>query len=981
MTRSSQTLVFVALSAAFSSTAFAATIAGTITDAGAAGLVGAEVQLWEVDPTKGPVRAATMATGSGGGFTFNNVAVGTFRVMARMPNGSDVNLTDRWFDAAEPTAGGWNVDGADSISISSTDDAVTGVTIQLLAGGGAQGRVLNAGRPAPGMLIRFEQAGTTYAHHTAARPVCCDGVDIWSGRFDLRGLNTSDDYRLFLYDPTGHSETTVMQGPFSVSPGTTAEIGDISLVPLGEDPHEPNNSSAAPGVNSIPADLFRGDSPSAFISDGAIIGPMGEDVDWYCVNAMPHDRFIAYTSTDLGLPGEFVDNPWLDPVLSVWAGGTTLVVSNDDADGFGFNSVVDTGDIPFAGRYCFVVSSFGDTDWTGEGQQTGGRYTLVVELGNRFPALTATLRGGPIPPPPGSALINEGEDFRIDFTYSDPDDDVLAVTATLHDSEGTEVEDGFEFNYSGGTGSFLWTVPDDAAERSPYELRIAASDGEFTAEAVVLADPIAVNIPPFAPVPLAPADGTTTPTMTPTVTVENALDLDGDSLSYDLELYYGTEIGDTPNATANAVEGEDGTTSWVLEPIAENTVVTWRARADDSLESGTSEWSPAWTFVVNTINELADPPGLVKPDQDSIVPLRSPTLSATNAEDPDGDTLWLVYEIATDIEFSDVIRTSDSVLQSASVRTEWTVTPELEWGGAYYARVHALDSEGNATEFSNIRGFTIKANLEPGEPGLSGEIGAQCDGGTFNNGVPSPFIVPAISDPEGEPLAIDFRIYKYDADVSVDEPLFRTTIEQPAGFVGEHRIDVDPTLFEENTHYLVRIQANDTQTDSDWGECDFYVNSENEPPGPVEILSPTEGEELPTTIEDIRIVVLNAVDPDGTTPQIRWCIINEFAGDYVCTENPAEWTAIDQDSSGQTAIIYPQYYDGAEMTVQACAMDEAGLHGPVHSVSFTTRKLVQTITPAFCGCGVSPTPSERAGWFAIIGLVFAGLRRRPRSQR
>jgi MYXO-CTERM domain-containing protein len=115
-------------------------------------------------------------------------------------------------------------------------------------------------------------------------------------------------------------------------------------------------------------------------------------------------------------------------------------------------------------------------------------------------------------------------------------------------------------------------------------------------------------------------------------------------------------------------------------------------------------------------------------------------------------------------------------------------------------------------------------------------------------------------------------------------------------------------------------------------------------------------------------------------PEIRWCIINEFAGDFACTENPADWTATPLSTSTETAFVYPQYYDGAEFTVQACAMDEAGLYGPIDSVSFTTENLVQTITPAFCGCGVSPTPSERAGWFAILGLVFVGLRRRPGSQ-
>ncbi len=978
MTRISHTLVLLALCVTFSSSAFAATIAGTVTNGGGSGLGNVEVQLWELDASKGLIRSASVGTNAGGGFTFTGVGGGTFRVTARLADGVSGNLTDRWFDVAEPVNDGWDMDSADDIFVGGRDDAITGIDIQLIGGGTAQGRVLDGGSPVAGMWVRFERAGSVYNHQAATKTSCCGERDLWSGRFVMRGLITGDDYRMMLYDPTGRSETTVVPGPFNVTAGGTADVGDVALVPIGDDPYEPNNSAAAPGVNSIPPELYRGESPSAFISEGALIGPLGGDVDWYCVNAMPHDRFIAYTSTDMGLPGEFVENPWLDPILSVWAGGTTLIASSDDGDGFGLNGVVDTGDIPFAGRYCFVVSSFGDTTWTGESQQTAGRYTIVVELGNRFPSLAATLRGGPVPPPPGRAVINEGEAFRIDFTYADPDEDELIIEGVLRDVDGAVIEAGFELTHAGGTGSFLWTVPDDAAEYSPFELTLTASDGEFTAEVVVLADPVAVNIPPFPPVPLSPENGETVESFTPTIVVENGSDLDGDPLTYDFELYLGDEIGDVPLATANITEGEEGTTSWPLEDLAENATVIWRARSNDSLESGVSEWTPARTFIVNTENEVAAAPELVKPDHNSVAPLRTPTLSASNTADPDGDTLWLIYEVATDPEFSEIVRTSEEVLQTASTRTDWTVTPGLEWGGAYYARVYAVDSLGNATEFSNTRGFTIKANLEPAEPGFGGDFATMCQGGTFAEGVPAQISIPAVSDPEGETLSIDLRVYHYDADVNADEPLFQVTMVQPASFVGEHVVDLDPNLFEENKRYLVRVQATDPGTDSDWGECDFYVNSVNEAPGPLVILAPTEGEEIPTTADDILIIVENATDPDGTPPNIRWCVINEFAGDYACTENPAEWTETPASEGTETSFVYSQYYDGAEFTLQACAMDAEGLYGPISSVSFTSEKLVQSVTPAFCGCGVSPTPAERAGWFAIAGLVFAGLRRRPR---
>ena len=980
MTSTSRIVLALALCLALSSSAWAGTISGTVSQSDGAGVGNAEVQLWVLEPGKGLTWRDSVGTGRDGTYSFAGLEAGNYRVLARLSSGAHGSLTDRWFDAAEPLAEGWNPDSADSIELIDEAASVTGIDIVLLSGGSAIGQITGPGGIVSGARIRVERLGTMYGHDDVSRAPCCGPDDRWGGRFVMRGLIGGADYRVLAYDPTGAHESVVAGGSWEVTSGTTFDMGPVELPPIGTDPYEPNNSAAAPGSNSIPPDLFHGEAPGAFITDGALIGPRGADTDWYCMNVRAHDRFIAYTSTDLEVPGEFIENPWLDPTLSAWAGGTTLVAENDDGESFGLNSVIDTGDIPFAGRYCFVVSTFGDTAWDAAGQQTAGRYTLVVELGNRFPVLSATLRGGPVPPPPGRAVINEGELFRIDFSYSDPDGDELTLTAELLDVDSAVIEGG-ELTYAEGFGSFVWTVPDDAADHSPFQLTLGATDGEFTASVVVLADPVAVNIPPFAPVQLSPENGGTSLLTETTLVVENATDLDGDPLSYDFELYLGATAEGIPTATATVEEGTEGTTLWTGPALEENQLAAWRVRANDGLESGVSEWSPTWTFVVNQENELANPPQLVKPDQDSTVPLQTPTLSAENTTDPDGDSLAIVFEIASDIEFADIVRVSPPISQeTASTRTEWTVGEPLEWGGAYYARAYAEDPLGNPTEYSNIRGFRVKVNLEPAEPQLAGELSASCDGHQFTEGAPTEFVVPAVADPEGEAVTIDFRVYDYEADLDVDPPVFQATVAQEAFFVGDHVIPVDPQLFEENGHYLIRIQAADSETDSDWGECDFWINSLNEPPGPLVILSPEDGEELSANETDARIVVQNAVDPDGTNATVRWCIVDELAG-FECADDPTTWNSEPQTEGTETTFFYPNIYEGAELLLMACAMDDDNECGLVSTVSFTIDKPQITITPAFCACGVTSSSSERGGWAIIVGLVALGLRRRPSMMR
>jgi len=156
-------------------------------------------------------------------------------------------------------------------------------------------------------------------------------------------------------------------------------------------------------------------------------------------------REIA-TSSPQGAParqGGGIESPWLDPTVSFWFAGAQLL-ADDDSLGGGYRSAafLDTTGRRLAsdGRTCVAVSSFGDVAFSGQGNQSGGRYQLLVELGNRQPAIAATpsVDGGGEGDPGGHG---RGAGARRGLAFSDPDSapDSLSLTVRHTDKNGAPV--------------------------------------------------------------------------------------------------------------------------------------------------------------------------------------------------------------------------------------------------------------------------------------------------------------------------------------------------------------------------------------------------------------------------------------------------------------------------------------------------------------------------------------------------------------
>ncbi len=109
---------------------------------------------------------------------------------------------------------------------------------------------------------------------------------------------------------------------------------------------------------------------------------------------------------------------------------------------------------------------------------------------------------------------------------------------------------------------------------------------------------LAANTPPTKPVPISPSQGADIYDTNPELTVQNSTDQDGDTITYEFEVYpVGT---DTVLFSAdNVPEGISFTTLKMTKSLAVDSAYQWRARCRDS-NGASSEWSDKILFTIHS---------------------------------------------------------------------------------------------------------------------------------------------------------------------------------------------------------------------------------------------------------------------------------------------------------------------------------------------------------------------------------------------
>jgi streptogramin lyase len=322
-------------------------------------------------------------------------------------------------------------------------------------------------------------------------------------------------------------------------------------------------------------------------------------------------------------------------------------------------------------------------DWLMEGpwSTTARFFVNTVNDPPTVPVITAPANGATVP-----AL----ETDIVTTNSTDPDSAPLSYffevdTAPSFDS-ATALRSGA---VAEGAASTAWHVA-GLLDNTRYYVRTKASDGlaESPWSTVTTFFANTANDPPTAPTLANPSNGAGVSVSTPTLSVQNATDLDRDPLSYEFALY-ADGAKTAPVATLAGIAETASVTAWTVPvTLTENATYYWQARASDG--QLTSDWMPLASFTVNTANDAPGAPQLVFPQEGSSLATLTPTLAVSNTSDPDSESLSYQFEVYSG---TTLVAGADKVPQDPSGITSATVAAALADNTLYQWRARAFDGE------------------------------------------------------------------------------------------------------------------------------------------------------------------------------------------------------------------------------------------------------------------------------------------------
>ena len=355
------------------------------------------------------------------------------------------------------------------------------------------------------------------------------------------------------------------------------------------------------------------------------------------------------------------------------------------------------------------------------------------------------------------------------------------------------------------------------------------------------------NNGPTAPSIYQPVDQTEVTVLQPYLSIVNSSDLEGDSLSYDFEVYSDAAMVNFVAGQLNIPE-ESQTTAWVVtEQLNDNTWYYWRVRAFDGMIY--SEWTYG-RFFVNTENDEPGAFNISTPQDDSDVDTLTPVIAVTNSVDVDEDVVTYTFEVFSDISMTDLIASASDIPAGEEGSTSWSVDSELNDNAWYYWHAIAIDEHGAQTETGLASFFVNTENDAPQAPEIVfPEIGSEIN-------VQDPeLVINNAFDPDEDDLTYYFEL---DTANTFDTPLLVTSDEI---FEGSDTTTWHVISLDDNTEFFWRAKASDGYAESPWSLGSFFVNTANDPPSVPTLNNPGEGAWVDTLTP--TLLVNPSVDSDN----------------------------------------------------------------------------------------------------------------------
>lgn len=262
-----------------------------------------------------------------------------------------------------------------------------------------------------------------------------------------------------------------------------------------------------------------------------------------------------------------------------------------------------------------------------------------------------------------------------------------------------------------GDGAGQLDVPVDVTIDTHKRLIIADWNNNRLSIFNIDSGPAINNVAPTTPVQVSPAHTTQVNSITPSFTVQNSSDSNGDILMYRFQVDVSPSFSSAREFTA--AEGS-GYTLGIPDPaLTDHTLYFWRARAEEAATSEmyASNWSGTLSFYVNALNRAPSTPAGLLPASGSAAK-KSTTLSWSASTDPDlYDTVTYSVDISEKADFSSILL-SQAGLGNTGVRIDTIPNYSLLTSGkTYYWRVRAIDNHGASSASSPANGFTYQKTI------------------------------------------------------------------------------------------------------------------------------------------------------------------------------------------------------------------------------------------------------------------------------
>ncbi|AOX99686.1 hypothetical protein BJP62_03980 [Jeongeupia sp. USM3] len=394
-------------------------------------------------------------------------------------------------------------------------------------------------------------------------------------------------------------------------------------------------------------------------------------------------------------------------------------------------------------------------------------------------------------------------------------DPAVKVQFELYKDEAMaqQVETALVDRISGGAAALptTWRAAADLMDNTNYWWRARTFDGSKQYSNWVNGH-FFVNLYNDAPDSFnltSPAPNAEVAELQPVLSWTNAVDRDGDVVSYGVTVYKDAALTEVVTQVADLAAGSSGSTSWtVAAPLDNHVKYYWRVIAKDALGAQTP--SIARPFVVNTGNTPPSAPVIVSPAVGGQSANTTTALTIQNSVDGEGDLITYVFELDTVNTFdSGDKRTSGQIMQTSSQGTSWSVGNLLE-NKHYYWRVKAQD--GRAESAWVMGDFLMNAvNDAPPAPTIKNPGNAAWVASLQPSLEANPIV-----DPEGEVVRYQFEVYR---DAGLQNKVFSSVADAAALIV--------PVPLQDKASHWWRVRALDAPgASSGWSSTSLmYVST------------------------------------------------------------------------------------------------------------------------------------------------------------